>query len=349
MEKNKKNLIIGAIVNYNWEILSPFFNSFKEAKFKNCECVMFVGNMEEITINKIKSLGVIVYEIPKKFKNKNIINFRWKIYEKYLNENMDKYNLIFTTDLRDSIFQKDVFNFYDTKKKKSFIGFALEEDNICNSSFNKKWLINAYGFNFYNSIKNKRIICVGTIWGTPDKFKEFSKIMWEILDSKWSLKKKVIEQAVCNYLIYHDKLFNDSMIISENKNGPIMTIGRTNRKDILIDSNDNILNRKLQIAAVIHQYDRHKDIVSLIRKKYCSKDKEFFKLRNNIKGNNEKLIIRANYNFILFILGLLVLIIKLFIALCKFIIKRSKNKIKNYKISKLNKGELESLKNNSNN
>ena len=122
----KKNLLIGAFRIYNWDTIEPFFNSFKKAGFKNCDCIMFVDTVNQFTINKIKSLGVIVYEIPIKFRNENIINFRWKIYEDFLMDNADKYNLVFTTDLRDSFFQRDVFKCYE-KNNKSFLGVAIED------------------------------------------------------------------------------------------------------------------------------------------------------------------------------------------------------------------------------
>ena len=67
IDEIKKNLIIGAITNYNWEILYPFFKSYELAGFENCECVMFVGNMASNTIDKIKSFGVIVYNMPDKY------------------------------------------------------------------------------------------------------------------------------------------------------------------------------------------------------------------------------------------------------------------------------------------
>jgi hypothetical protein len=117
-------------------------------------------------------------------------------------------------------------------------------------------------------MKNERIICVGTVWGTPDKFLEFSKIMWERLGSEWSLRVNAVEQAVGNYLIYHDKMFNDCIIKSENKDGPVMTVALTKRYDINFDLNNNILNEKGEIVAVINQYDRKKDILEFVKKKY---------------------------------------------------------------------------------
>ena len=292
----KKNLIIGSFQGFNWSVISPFFKSFNKTRFDNCVCVMFVDNISQETINKVKSLGIIVYSIPDKYKSQTIINYRWKLYEDYINKNKNKYNLIFTADVRDVFFQKDVFKFFDNKK--SFLGVAIE-DNYLTEKMNKKWLIDAYGENLYETIKNERIICVGTIWGTPDKFCQFCKIMWENLNSEWSLKYKVIEQAVGNYIIYHDKIFNDCLIKSDN-NGPVMTICLTKRTHIKLDKDKNILNGKGKIAAVIHQYDRKPDLVQKIFKKYCQE--ENYIIKDNIKNNNE-IEYFSKYN-IIFILTL---------------------------------------------
>lgn len=137
----RKNLIIGVVANYNWTIIESFFKSYNKAKFENCECIMFVGNMSQETINKIQSFRVKIREIPKVLLNISLINYRWKIYGDYLNNNQGKYNLVFTTDLRDTIFQRDVFKFYDSRK--SFLGISIEDGILSNEPTNKIWLINA--------------------------------------------------------------------------------------------------------------------------------------------------------------------------------------------------------------
>ena len=139
---------------------------------------MFIKKVLEFTINKIKSLDIIIHEIPDKYANFSIINLRWKIYADFLKDNIDKYNLVFTADLRDSFFQLDVFKFYNSSW--AFLEISIE-DGTLSEDINKKWIINAYGSDVDKTIKDERIIWVGTIWGTPDKFLEFSNLMWEKL------------------------------------------------------------------------------------------------------------------------------------------------------------------------
>lgn len=242
--------------------------------------MIFYDKITKHTIKKIKSYGVIVYEIPIKFRNVSIINCRWKIYEDFINDNKDRYRLAFAVDIRDSFFQRDVFKDFENIKK-PFLGIAIE-DGILSERINKKWIINAYGKDLYKTIEHERIICVGTIWGTVDKFSEFSKIMWEKLNSKWSIKNKVIEQAVTNFLIYHDKLFNEFLIKSFNNNGSIMTLALTNDSNIKLDDKNNVLNENGEIVAVVHQYDRKHFIVTKIKKKFYNK-KKIKKRRNKRK------------------------------------------------------------------
>jgi len=255
----KKNLIIGAISNYSWETVAMFFKSIVKSKIHNYDCVIFVRMISEIVIKRIKEYGVIIYEIPDKYKYDSIINIRWKLYFDYLNERKDEYNLILATDIRDTIFQKDIFKLYQNKT--SFLGVPLE-DGTLQQKVNKIWIIDYVGQELYETIKNERIICVGTIWGTLDKFMEFSIILYKALLKKPS----AVEQGVANFLFYHDKIFNNCMIKSDNY-GPVMTIDLTNRSNLFIDKQGNLLNFNKEIASVIHQYDRKPDLVNIFKKK----------------------------------------------------------------------------------
>ena len=160
LKSDKKNLIIGTITNYNWEKVEVFFNSYAMQKFSNCDCVMFVSYMSQSTIDKIKSRGVIVYEIPDKYKDMRIVDYRWRLYEEFLNENKDKYKFIFSADIRDTVFQKDVFKYFE--KNKPFLGISLE-DGILSERLNREWLITNFGEDIYKSMENERIICIGTL------------------------------------------------------------------------------------------------------------------------------------------------------------------------------------------
>ena len=319
----KKNLILAAISNYGWTDVAIFFKSYEMSNFENCDFIIFAINMTQTTLDKIKSCGIIIKPIPEKYIKIPILSSRWKIYEEFLNDNPNKYNLVFTSDVRDTYFQRDLFKSYSNIKK-SFLGIAIEDGFLSQEPQNKNWLINTYGANEFNKIKNGRIICAGTVWGSFDKFIEFSKIMKENLSTDWALRLNAVDQAVANFLIYHDKVFNDCLIISENRDGPVMTIGLTNRALINIDENNNILNLKGEIVSVVHQYDRKADIVKLAINKYYP--------------NLEKEIMSELLNKIIPFFIAIIFIILFFVVLCYICSYRSKNKLKMRKISS-NKNE----------
>ena len=259
---NQKNLIIGLIKGYTWQIIKSFFISLLSAKIQNYELVVFVDKLSEETLDKIKLCGAIIKDIPEKNLGfQDLVKYRWKLFSDFLKENKDKYNLVFATDVKDVIFQKDIFKYYNSTKP--FISFNLEDTTLRNP-LNKKWVRNFCKTNEeYFKIADEQVISEGTIISTIDKFIEFADTLWQEI-SNLSNKN---DQGAINYLIYYKKLLNDSIIMSDNT-GPIMALGVTGTNKILLDSNNNVLNNKGKIAAVVHKYDRKPDIVRKINKKY---------------------------------------------------------------------------------
>lgn len=282
----RKNLLVGIISRYSWETVLPFFKSFIKANFFNCDVVIFVRHVSESLIKNLEMLGVFVERIPQKYNNISTINIRWKLYADFLKEKREKYNLVFSADIRDTIFQEDVFNYY--KNNGPFLGVAIE-DGTLNQRLNKKWIISFCGEKIHETIMTERIICVGSIWGTSQIFFEFSNLFFQ----KLLEYPNSIEQGIANYLFYHEKFFSDYLVKSDNY-GPVMTIGLTERSNINLDSKGNILNFNGKIAAVIHQYDRKKDIVRIIIKKFCPQILKPFISNNDNFVNKDEINIGIN-------------------------------------------------------
>ena len=319
----KKNLILGAIKNYSWKTIKPFFISLIKANFKSCDYVLFVLGLSNETIENIQNYGVKTIEIPEKYRKMKINNVRYKLYEEYLNNNTNKYNIILHLDVRDTIFQKDLFEIYKNNKK-SFIGVSLE-DGVITGKYNGEWMENQYGNDIYNILKNETIICSGTIWGTADKFLELVRKIWEEIKLKSPYKESIHDQTATNYIIYYKKMFNDSLIKSDINFGPVMTVGLARNKDLKFDSEGNVLTFNGEIPAVIHQYDRVPKIVEIVKNKFNS-------LVNisNITINNSYEIKKKSFEFyilIIFVSLVIIIIINISLIFLGFIkINFSKNK-----------------------
>ena len=229
---------------------------------------MFVYELSEDTINKIKSFGCILKDIPSEYAEMRLENVRWKMYADYLNENPDKYNIVLHADSRDTIFQQNIFQIYDNDKP--FLGVALEQDNLT-EHLNQKWIKYISNEEVYNKIKNERIICGGTIIATSDKFLLLANKIWEKAKID-PYEVKIHDQALINYIVYYEKVFDDCLIKSENKEGKIITLGIVKKK-FEIDSEDNILNEDGEIASLAHQYNRLDYFLEKVKKKYCIEGK----------------------------------------------------------------------------
>ena len=105
----KKNLIIGAIKSYEWKAIKPFFVSLYYSNFRETDCVIFALDISKKTLDKLQSIGVIVQNFPDKYRYMKINNVRYKLYEEFLRDKLDKYNMVLHADIRDIFFQKDIF------------------------------------------------------------------------------------------------------------------------------------------------------------------------------------------------------------------------------------------------
>ena len=316
----KKNLIIGVIKNYNWQQLKPFFVSLYNAKFENYECVMFFLGITQDTLNKLNSIGVITYQIPNKYKDMKINNVRYKLYVDYLSNKFEKYNIILHVDIRDTFFQKDLFKIYENKG--SFIGLALENGNI-NEFMNAEWMKNQYGNIIYEELKNKRIICSGTIWGTIDKFYELVKNIWEQIELKSPYNYSIHDQTATNYLIYHKKILKDFIITSDNDSGPVMTLRIRTNHNFSFDFENNLLNFKdKNKVCLVHQYDGYSILEEKVKTKFLNKTETHIKINSptitNQKFQSEKMKI------IIISLLFIILLKKKFKKIVKYIYKTNK-------------------------
>jgi len=170
-----------------------------------------------------------------------------EIISRFFKRKKNVYNLIFIADIRDTIFQNNIFQHFENNNS-SFLGVALEDGTLTHY-LNKKWIIDFIGEEKYTIIKNKKIICFGTLWGTLDIILEFLNIFWEILKTNTNST----DQGIGNYLFYYEKLFEEYLIKSDNF-GSVITIGLTPRENINLDSKNNILILKVKYHMAIYNF-----------------------------------------------------------------------------------------------
>ena len=253
-----KNLVMAAAKGYGRHDLEPFIVSFKK-NISNANLVLFVDDISEFTLKYLNDENLTLIQIPNELKDTLIVKARWEMYKNFLDEHAE-YENILVTDVRDVIFQDDLFSKYADYK--NFLVYAVEADLIKNDVNNQVWIKNFFGNEELEKIKDNPIVCCGTAYGTRAEMETLLVKMIEHLKtgSAWG-----DEQAAMNYLIHNKLLPIENLIASDVETGEIFTAGIV--KDIKI-SNDKILRGNGEVPAIVHQYNGHSELLALTDKIY---------------------------------------------------------------------------------
>ena len=256
-----KNLILGAIKDYGWYDIEPFFRSWRE----NCphaDIALFADNILPWTLSQLKTFpNVTIISAP--CNDTLVVDARWTFYRQYLEENAERYSGVFLTDIRDVIFQGDPFS--KGELYPSYFEYATEDVSIESTpASNALWIRKFFGDSAYHALKDKSVICAGTICGTVTAILIFLKKMEELLarSTFWGA-----DQASMNYLVHNHLLPLKNLVESNTFSGDILTLSGLPDAEV---SEGNVLSRNRSVPSVVHQYDRHKELVRLIDQTYRS-------------------------------------------------------------------------------
>ena len=278
-----KNLVMGVAKGYGWDILEPFVTSF----VKNCpsaELVLFVDDISDFTRARLQGAGVLLKNFPEELRLGVPNNTRWKIFSDYLKIHGDSYAQIFITDTCDVIFQGDVFEPF--KSLQNYLGLATEADVIGGNKAgneNHSWLADCFGA-AADELIGQKIICDGTIIGTPAEMKLFAENMRDFLSViEGRVNFRIHDQAVANYLVYKNFLTIENLI-GIPVDGEIFTMGLT--ENFFLRGNKILSGGGL--PAVVHQYNRHNELIEFVDALYHDKNFQPDARFNDIRSVTEQ-------------------------------------------------------------
>jgi hypothetical protein len=102
---------------------------------------------------------------PKQTNRLSIYSLRFIIYYHYLLN--QQYDNIFICDLRDTLFQRNIFDemgLYENKQLYAFL--ESEQLSIGGCKFHREWISSCYGQDTLMALYNESRACAGTILGT---------------------------------------------------------------------------------------------------------------------------------------------------------------------------------------
>lgn len=214
----KKNLIIGAAYNYDWNQLKYWVNSIKKTGFEG-DVVIVGSNLKKDTIDKLTSRGVKLCLYGKQESNGDVVSQQaaaphverfFHIWNFLDSVGINEYGYVITTDTRDVIFQKDPVEWLQSQTISSSTDMGMiDHILVCSSEgmryANEPWgnknLLEAFGPFFHNKLKNKLIYNVGTIAGDYDTVRGMMLMIFQMSINR---PIPIVDQAVFNFLINTD-------------------------------------------------------------------------------------------------------------------------------------------------
>ena len=251
----KKNLVIAAAVGLNIDQITLFIKSLR--KYYKDDICFVIGQNDTSLEKELEKYKTII--VKTNIYKKSIQFERYKIFLNFLEKN--NYDSVLCIDSRDVYFQTNPFNF----QYKGEINFFLEDKQIKECPFNTNWIIKTYGEEKFRSIKDKIILCSGTVLGKQEKIKEYLRLLIDnILKFRYKRKLKYLltfrpdpegrgrDQGHANYLVHKNMIKNYHFY--SNKSGPIATVFHL--KEIIFNKKHELINSLNEPYIIVHQYDK---------------------------------------------------------------------------------------------
>ncbi len=260
----KKNLIMGIVKNYWWYKIEPFYVSCAKYNGDNCDIVAFTKNLSKYTYDRLHELGIHTIDIPDSYEKTGPIDYRYGLYIRLLEKKRREYDQVIFCDTRDVFFQSPLF---PESAAEEYLGTAIEQGRIMDDEWNDRWMRERFGMEAYEELKEKQVLCAGTIWGSSEVIYHFCQSMIDCLEDPKYNFIDINDQTSFQYMVYKKMVpYGDAKVHGSTlEDGPVATIGTTDdyrtEGDVLICKADNR-------PALIHQWDRHADLKGFVRRLY---------------------------------------------------------------------------------
>ncbi len=256
---SKKNLVLGAVVGSGLNEIRPFVDSLRRTAFDG-HIVFFVAGLSPGTSDYLKKNQCILLDYPLVETDGKISvhSFRFLLFYHFLECNKNFYRHVMLTDTRDVLFQKDPFEFDIDDRLCVFLEDPSKTIGTC--AFNASWILKKYGRAELAHLYNREISCSGvTIGGVSQVLLYLSALHHHLVPPVAFIGD---DQGGHNYLVHHNLL--GPLRMMRNMKGPVLTMGYMPCETIRWNNRGNIIDSGGHIINILHQYDRHPDLLKLV-------------------------------------------------------------------------------------
>ena len=157
------------------------------------------------------------------------------------------------------VFQSDPF----TVPHDTAVWFAAEDELIGSCDFNRYWMVNVNGLEVANELGVEVIACAGTTVGTLDGVLRYLDLMPIESDAHPYGVSTFGDQASHNYILY--KVKPDYIALDRNDR-IVQTLSHTPSARLALRDGEMLVDGAA--APMIHQWDRHPELVQFIGERY---------------------------------------------------------------------------------
>lgn len=248
---NSKNLVIGLSVGVYSAVqhIESFILSLR--KYYDGRICMIIDEKSQPMVDFLKKHNVDISLVKTKLTPESVMFNRWVLPRKVLVEKYKDVENVLLPDTRDLVFQDNPFKYLSGKP----LDLSVETKRIKECvNYNRRWVLELYGDAVYNDIKNNWILCAGVTAGKRDAVIQLCEVM---VEEHKNLGSSFVDQCTLNVYYAQGKLPEAQLHFTGEK--LVATIGHS-LGHTKVNEQGYLVGDDGCIPAMVHQYDRHKDI-----------------------------------------------------------------------------------------
>ena len=260
-----KNAILATCVGYDLHHVEPFLVSALR-NVPSADIILIARNMGQSFHGFVEGNDRSkVVDLRNTADNLHPQCSRYFSYLQYLSIEGVSYERVLLADVRDVVFQSDLFEMQWPGE----LVVAVEDARVKREPFNQAWLLDMYGTLVATFMQDRDISCSGTTCGTRRAVLNYLFVMTAELLRKehWTGRSGAegtgYDQGVHNYLLWKQRLEGAFV---DRHHAVLSTVGLT--KDELLTVDGNGMARMDVVAPVVHQWDRHPKFAQHVERTY---------------------------------------------------------------------------------
>lgn len=256
MTENRSDLVLGLCTNYALHQIEPFLATLR-AQVGDAHVCLFAAGMDLAFYHAAEDLGVEVCNALPYLKRGFLPEVaRYMMYDDYLSAFAQRFHKILLTDVRDVVFQGDPF----AEPLHAEVSFAAEDDKIGSCPHNSTWLRMLYGDAVLAELADCQISCSGTTIGEAGGIVRYVKTMREEIETRPVDSRGFgFDQGIHNYIVWKLRPPYGRL---DPANRIVKTLHYTPKHRLQVTEGQ--ITFEGRAAPIVHQFDRHPDLVAHI-------------------------------------------------------------------------------------